>query len=226
MAKIILAGGGNKNQSKHLDQLLVKWIPKDKPLLYIPIAMPEKKHSYDECYKWIMSIFKPIGFDNIHLLTNLIGISLKKLKNYGGIYIGGGNTYDILDSIRVAGFAKKLNNYIEGGNPVYGGSAGACIMGKNILISSDNNKTNLSNYEGLDIIHGHSIYCHYNISHDSTIKNYMNKYNISVVAIPEDSGLVLDNERIYAYGKHGITLFNKKGKRFYPNHTLLLSSKF
>jgi len=54
-------------------------------------------------------------------------------KTIETIYIGGGNTFKLLKELKESGFDKELLKFIKEGKPVYGGSAGALILGKNIL---------------------------------------------------------------------------------------------
>ncbi|MEK4670125.1 Type 1 glutamine amidotransferase-like domain-containing protein [Niallia sp. FSL R7-0271] len=118
----------------------------NKPLLYIPIAM-DGAIPFDECYKWINSVFKPLGIQEITMWTDLSNKTLEDLKQFSAIYIGGGNTFSLLNAIQISKLDKVLEEYIENEGVIYGGSAGAIILGANITCSHmDANKTNLQNF--------------------------------------------------------------------------------
>ncbi|MEX2460688.1 MAG: Type 1 glutamine amidotransferase-like domain-containing protein [Paenibacillaceae bacterium] len=88
-----------------------------------------------------------------------INVPNEDLKEYSSIFIGGGNTYKLLHEIRKARFDEVLNSFIDEGGIVYGGSAGAIILGKNIQTCShlDINDINIADFEGLNKFNGYSI---------------------------------------------------------------------
>lgn len=48
--KLFLCGGGSGSQLEIAYKKIAKVMQKDKPILYIPLAMDENK--YDSCYNW------------------------------------------------------------------------------------------------------------------------------------------------------------------------------
>ena len=50
MIKLYLSGGGNKENSKLMDQYFVKTIGVERTVIYIPIAIDQSKHPLNECY--------------------------------------------------------------------------------------------------------------------------------------------------------------------------------
>src|SRR3989338_1581391 len=135
MGTLFLAGGGSEKDSYALDKKFIEKIPKDKPLLYIPLAM--EKFSYEECFQWIRKVFSQFHFTNIVMLMD----SKKKinLQEFGAIYIGGGNTFKLLSILKNSYLFESLKSYFQKGGIIYGGSAGAIVLGKNILTSPDKN---------------------------------------------------------------------------------------
>lgn len=49
--QLILCGGGEGEQNTQANQRLNEIIDHTKPILYIPLAMDEIEHPYDECYE-------------------------------------------------------------------------------------------------------------------------------------------------------------------------------
>jgi dipeptidase E len=216
---LILSGGGDAPDSKPLDNLLISQIPAGKKLLYIPIAW--KSANFDECRKWFKSTFANLGFNNFEMTTDLSHISYSDLDEYGGIYLGGGNTYSLLHDLRSTGFEKTLRQFIESGQPVYGGSAGAIIFGKSIDTAAfgedaDENAVGLSNTNGFNLVQGHAIQCHYKNDQDYEINNFVAKQNIPVIALSERSGLHVTGDGIIVTGFEPAYLFSKNGKSDYP----------
>lgn len=217
MVRLILAGGGDAPDSKAVDEFFIKLIPKGKVILYIPIAMTLSEEGYDECYEWIQSTFKPLNFTDIVMWTDLHNKRYEDLEPFGAIYIGGGNTFSLLNELRKTGFIALLKKYITNDGLVYGGSAGAIILGKNIETSTlgkfvDENKINLTNTSGLNYVNGCNIHCHYDNRYDKEMFDYIEKHNSKVIAIPEKSGLFIENSKMMAIGFEPIFLF-KNGKK-------------
>ena len=54
---------------------------------------------------------------------------LSALAEAGGLHIGGGNTFRLLDELRRAGAGAALTA-LASGMPIYGGGAGAAVLGR------------------------------------------------------------------------------------------------
>jgi len=188
--KLILSGGGKGKTTKKLDELFKKLVLNGK-VLYLPQARKEKE--YSKCLEWVKK--------NIHENAE-INLTVKNLKKYKGIFIGGGNTFKLLHELKE--LFEKLRKF---DGIIYGGSAGAAIFGKSIITCSDSdeNKVKLKNLNGLNLVNGYSIYCHYT-NQDEFIK----KLNMKVIALPESSGLFID-DKIKVIGKAFV--FDKEKKK-------------
>jgi dipeptidase E len=221
---LILSGGGNAKKSKNIHKLLISYIhptkktlakslhPTDR-LLYIPIAMPLKERSYVQCYDWLHDTFKMLGFENIDMWTDLSNRKLSDLKRYEAVYIGGGNTYYLLSEMKRNRFDRLLLQYAKEGGIIFGGSAGAIILGKDIETSHDKNEAKLKDLSGIDIIQGNSIWCHYQYSEDKAIFAYVKKHGIPVIAIPEESGVIVKNGKLSTQGSKKVFLFTADKKQ-------------
>jgi len=67
--EVLLAGGGDRDDSWLLDERLVEQVGTDTPLGYVPVAMPAEK--YPDCYQWITSVFERHGLPQIEMMTDL-----------------------------------------------------------------------------------------------------------------------------------------------------------
>lgn len=211
MINLFLSGGGDKEQIDIIDKEFVKALDLDMPLLYIPIAM-QGEIPYEDCYKWIHSVFNPLGITEIEMWTDLEAKSPEDLKEFSSIYIGGGNTFYLLNTFRATGFDEILKEYIDKKGIVYGGSAGAIIFGRDILTAShmDPNHTSLKTFEGFNYIDNYSVWCHYETSNDSLIKEYANKYGFPVLALPEETGIVISEGKLRVIGSSPAHIFKNE----------------
>lgn len=219
---IYLSGGGDAKATIDIDYCFVKNISNNE-ILYIPIAMERDLIGYEACYDWLVNTISRHSEDFIDISMIL---NLKECKNidfFSAVYIGGGNTYKLLKEINDSGFSVILKRYVQNGGIVYGGSAGAIILGKNIsTVSEENIKYNYNFNDGLSLIGDYSIICHYQENKNKQIIEYLKKYNNPVLAIPEGAGLMIKDDSMTVIGKNPITVFKKNGilENIAPNATL------
>ena len=209
--KLILVGGGSENQSKESDLLFTSLL-KNKNILYIPIAMHNGKYSYSDCYKWCSNMLSRYGDFNITMWDEekIEEHRYEDLLNYGGEFIGGGNTFYLLKTLKELGFDKSLKRLLtETDIPISGGSAGALIFAKTIETANslDPNNVNLKNLDGLNMINGNNIFVHYEQRWNSDISNYIKKSNQNIITIPENSGIFVDNRNISVIGEGDVKVF-------------------
>lgn len=204
-----LSGGGSEHDSKPLDLKFISSIRGSK-ILYIPVAMPKEVISYENCYDWITTTLTRLTekFLEIDMLTDFSNVNFESIKNYSAIYIGGGNTYKLLQELQKNNFIDILNQYIAQGGIYYGGSAGAIIVGNNIATVSEENDNNYNFEKGLNLLNGRSVFCHYNGSQDEKIFQYVKKFNIPVFALPEKTGFYCHDGEVNIIGGESAYLFN------------------
>jgi len=209
MKQLILSGGGDAPDSKKLDTLLIKLL-NHKPLLYIPVAW--KTGDFESCIKWFTQTFSALGFTSFETWTDLTDKNYEQLDKFGGIYFGGGNTFLLLSKLRESGFDKALYKFIESGRPVYGGSAGAIILGKDIATASigkdsDSNDIGLENLSGFGLLDTYSIQCHYEPDQEDEMQKFVNENNCKVIALPDKAGLYVKGDEIKVLGTEPAVVF-------------------
>ena len=210
---LFISGGGGSKDSFLLDKLFLERIDQKRKILYIPIAMEVDYLGFESCYDWIIKTISDIAenFIDIDMWTDLNSKSWDDIKNFGAIYIGGGNTFKLLNYLADTGFILLLKKYINSGGIVYGGSAGAIIMGKSINIVEEENDKNYKQSNGLNLFFGTSIICHYKNTLDTKIINYAKESIEGIIALPEKTGLLLFNSEISVIGYEPAYFFDTKG---------------
>jgi dipeptidase E len=211
--RLFLAGGGNEKRSFGVDEIFLKEVSK---ILYVPLAWPGD--NFGGCLKWFTSAMSMHKQIEIEMLTD--PQKDVELQNQDAVYVGGGNTFKLLKSIREGGFGKKLLDYHNSGGTVYGGSAGALIWGADINIAkicadADANQVGLKDTSGFDALHGLDVQCHYLPDQLTKHQKYIRESGRSVVAIPEESALLLEDGRMMVIGSKPITLITKIWSREY-----------
>lgn len=206
MSKIFLSGGGSKEYSASLDRQFVGHLKTGKILIYVPVAMDEERHQ--KCLEWFESIFKPLHCDKIAMLTDL-NCPLP-LNNISGIYMGGGHTGRLLDKIISAGFDKYLYTAATKGIPIYGGSAGAIVLGDTIITAPKEEHSD-SRFVGMQMLNGYSVVCHHDSEDYTDIKNLAKVIDCPLLVLSKYSGAVIIDGGITTIGSRPIVL-SKNGE--------------
>ena len=216
MERLILSGGGSGEQTREIDETFAKMLDKSKPLLYIPIAMDENIHPYAECLDWLKLTFDKFGVNKYEMWVEKDLQKFKKIniKDFGGVYIGGGNTPYLLKTLKESPAWVFLKNAI-GKIPIYGGSAGAIIFAKTIIPSlcEDENEVGLKNFFAMNKLGDYELWCHYSKNEEKWIKQFTERYNLKkMILLPEETGLIVSLRTAEIIGKKGAFLV-KDNKR-------------
>lgn len=221
---IILGGGGSNEQTIISNKLFESLIDPTKPILYIPLAM--KPHRYDDCLVWINGgEFSNIKRGEFVMVRDAADMRNHKLTDYAAVFIGGGNTYHLLQRLKDSGAFQQIKEYLDNGGVVYGGSAGAIIFGKDVdaCLYMDTNDLNLVDTSGFNMLFGCSFTAHYtnqDVAKHKAATDYLTQYSYKepVVALPEEDALYTDGNIVKVVGTRPWYVFNGgKTTRLEPN---------
>ncbi len=222
--KLILVGGGSEEQSKNSD-LLFTTLLQNKNVLYIPIAMHNGKYSYEDCFKWCSNMLNKYGEYKVAMWDEetIRDHKYEDILSFGGVFIGGGNTFYLLKTIKEFGLDKSLTRLLnETDIPISGGSAGALIFAKTIETANslDPNNVNLGNLDGINMINGNNLFVHYEDKWDKDILQYNKQSNTNVIAIPENSGIFVNDGVISVIGEGDVKVF--PGGKIYKKNSIII----
>ena len=204
--KLILNGGGIGNKVADARSLLNNLIDNNKKILYIPFAWPDS--SYSGCLEFMIKELSDINKKEIDMVKSTDELMNKNFNDYACIYIGGGNTYKLLNDLKISGAFNKIKKYLlDEDGIVYGGSAGSIIFGKDLdsCNTDDENEVGLIDNTGFDMINGYSLLCHYTNREEERTelsKKYLLELSKdkSIYAIPEEDTIFVDNNKIIFIG--------------------------
>ncbi len=207
--KLYLSGGGSGKQNLYAYINFFKSINKNKPILYIPLALNCNK--YNECYKWFKKEIEYFNFTNFEMVTSSIELSKLNLNNYSSLFIGGGNTYKLLKELQENSNLEKIKNFLLNDGIVYGGSAGAIIFGKDIDGCLLTDKKIDIDTKGLNFLNNYSLLCHFNKSNLKLNENYLKEYSKmnKLIFLPEEDVIVITDKKIRIIGNKEYCLFYK-----------------
>lgn len=204
--KLILNGGGVGKSVESARQLLSCLIDNSKKILYIPFAWLDT--TYDGCLEFMTDELSDVDKAGIDMVKTPEELMDKDFNHYACLYIGGGNTYKLLNDLKTSGAFDKIKKYLlEYNGIVYGGSAGAIIFGKDLdsCNTDDENEVGLVDNTGFDMINGYSLLCHYtNRGFEKTelSRKYLLELSKTkpVYAIPEEDTIFVDGDKIEFIG--------------------------
>ena len=189
-ATLYLGGGGGAEDSARLDTIFFNTLPATGRILYVPLAMDSG--NYTGGLEWFTSVVR-LYSDTIaiEMLNDQTGKNII-LDDYDAVYIGGGNTFKLLDNVLKYGLDKKLITFMKSGKPVYGGSAGAIIMGRSIKTAAAmDERGDYKQEDGLNLLQGVCVACHWPETSEH-VKKVAKENKFKVYCIPENCGLIFD----------------------------------
>lgn len=195
--KLFLGGGGDADSTIDFDAQFFFELPRQASLLYIPIALRRESIGRESCIDWFSALVtkhaegKEINFEIVLENTQVI-----LLNKFDAVYIGGGNTYHLLHFIQESGMGGRLTEYVQGGGMIYGGSAGAIVLGKDIRTAEEENDRGSACHHGLNMLGGMSVLCHYQDLMKDRAVSLAVSLRSSILAIPENSGIIWIGDRI------------------------------
>jgi dipeptidase E len=218
MKKMILASTSTIHGSGYLEYLhptLEGHLKDVETVTFIPFARPGGI-SYDRYTDAVRNSFAKINI-------KVIGIHTYKdmkdaLLNSEAIFIGGGNTFELLNQLYQQQLLVPLKNTIENGIPYLGTSAGSNICGLNIKNTNDMPIIYPPSFEALAII-PFNINAHYldplkgskhmGETRETRIKEFHVFNETPVLGLREGSWISVEGDKISLKGKHTARLFNK-----------------
>lgn len=199
--KAFICGGGSGEQTRRALHRLNEVIRHDLPCLYIPLAMEETQ--YDSCYEWIAGELSGVEIPGIKMIRSAEELARKCLADYSFLFIGGGNTFKLLNEIRRVRMFEPIRKYLQDGGTVFGGSAGAIIFGEDLesCALDDQNEVGLEDTEGFDVLGGISFLCHFTNrtpEHDQRSEEYLLEISDhrKTYALPEEDTLFLNGDHL------------------------------
>ena len=222
MKKMLLASTSTIYGQKYLKYLhdeIKNLFSGCKKILFVPYARPSGI-SHLEYTEKAKNVFKILNLEIIDYTNEDLRESLEKCD---GIFIGGGNTFLLLDKLYQYSLIDILKNKIDSGIPYLGTSAGTNICGITIGTTNDMPIVHVKSLEALGIIdfniNPHYLdpidgFEHMGESRETRI-NEFHKFNDQfVIGLREGSYLQVEGDDIYLKGLKHAVIFKKENEKF------------
>lgn len=187
-----LGGGGTSQQEAALWRAMLAQRPR---ILYWPFALNGSMLRGAE--DWLRASLHCYQPDlDVHTWTRLDGHQQADMAAFDLLFIGGGNTFDLLAHIRAQEALDWVRAFMAGGGALYGGSAGAILAGASIAIAAwhDQNTTQLTqaaDLSGLSLLGRHAVLPHYTPDMHDKAQDWSARHSTDLLGIPETSGLIV-----------------------------------
>lgn len=230
---IYLGGGGSEHDESrvwdaafHPGQRIVVW----------PQAQPA--HRWAGTLSWVQTALTARGSspDAVTLGTEALGPD-HGLATADALVIPGGNTFTLLAHLRQHDLLPRVRAFLSRGGVVYGGSAGAVIMGRDVGVVEgpaeeglDENREGMGRdfLDALDALGGCVVFPHYDggARWERHCGSWARERGVTVLGIPERGGLVVDvdvDEReaggwAESVGPEEVRIFGRDGSvRMWPD---------
>ena len=218
MKKLIIASTSTIHGSGYLEYLLPElktFFAGIDDLLFIPYARPGGI-SYDGYSKIASTVFSMIGIKikGIHQFED----AQEALENAQAIFVGGGNTFVLVNELYKQDLMQILKEKVNAGTPYLGTSAGSNICGLTMQNTNDMPIVYPPSYETLEVI-PFNINAHYldpdptsthkGETRETRIKEFHTYNNIPVLGLREGSWLEVVGEETIIKGKLKARLFEQ-----------------
>lgn len=203
--KLMLIGGGNNGhgnsnyETKEIDEEIVKMTQKNKPIfLFIGLA----SNFSDSYYDIMKNIYKNLGCECLYLkkknIINNPNIVKEKIAKADIIYIGGGDSYKLVNTIKEYQIDKLLKEAITRNCIIAGISAGAILI-SNFGLSDYQILSKISNHydfvQGLKILNINICPHSNNQERIDQLKELIKNEPKKVIALEDGCALKLDDNK-------------------------------
>jgi dipeptidase E len=219
MKKLLVASTSTTYGGKYLEYILTEldnFFDSTEPIIFIPYARPGGI-THDKYTEIVRNSFKRIGKEviGLHKSDN----PKKTITNAKGIFVGGGNTFVLMNKMYELNLLEKLKSAILSGVPYLGTSAGSNLCGLTIGTSNDMPIVYPPSFAALGVL-PFNINPHYRDSNpeskhmgetrNTRIKEFHFFNDQPVIGLREGSYLKVNGDKITLKGKYNATIFEKE----------------
>lgn len=161
-------------------------------IIYWPFALPSHMIPYAD--KWLRSHLTALGagyaLETWQSLDQHQPAELK-LGDVELLFVGGGNTFRLLDHVRRHDFLEPVREYWRAGGDYYGGSAGAVLACDSVEIAAglDPNEPGLQDLAALGLLSGAAVLPHFTDEQLTEAGRFAAEHSTVVLGLPESTGL-------------------------------------
>jgi dipeptidase E len=213
--KIVLGGGGSAEAEAGVLAHFASLVRGGR-ILNLPWAQLDPAEP--RLHTWTESTLCPLGIRQVTTVSVVNTESSALLGSFDGIFIGGGNTFLLLNRLRDTGMATALVEFTRAGWPCYGGSAGAIVLGAHIGTCAhlDRNEVGLVDLAGINLCDDGAVWCHHHGRDTARITEFVHDTGVEVFSLPENGGLRIGSGTIGSLGDGEVSRWSRSGRARVP----------
>jgi dipeptidase E len=195
---IYLGGGGSAADESALWRSMLAGKSR---VVYWPFALPPERARTAE--EWLIRGFRELDADVVvETWTDLSHHVPDQLASAELLFVGGGNTFRLLDHVRRNGFIDAVGQFVDAGGDYYGGSAGALLALSDVSLAlhRDENDLDLSDLSALGLVRSFDVLPHFTVAQLGDAIAWSSERKRSLLGIPERSGVVVHAGRVEVAG--------------------------
>lgn len=205
--KLALYSGGDNVVNEKIDKELVKLLPANPSITYIPAV--SGKHEY--YFPIFQNYFAKYGITKTNFFLADKPFSeaqLNELLSSDAIYLSGGNTYSFLNTLKQKGLIPKIREFVNNDGVLIGVSAGSLLQTPNINLAAlpsfdcDENTVGLEDLDAIGLV-DFEFFPHYpnTQDYDNEIFEYSKSNGRPIYACPEGSGIIVKDDKPTFHGQ-------------------------
>jgi dipeptidase E len=191
-------------------------------ILFVPFAL----HDQVAYHAKAQARFQPLGIE-VDRLAEGAGAATA-LERAEGIFVGGGNTFRLLDRLQRSGVVELLRKRVLAGMPYLGASAGTVIAAPTIRTTNDMPIVEPRTLAALDLV-PFQINCHYldpdpgsrhmGETRETRLLEFLEENDLAVVGLREGGMIeVGDSGAVTLHGSAGARLFRRGSEPIEVGH--------
>jgi dipeptidase E len=185
-------------------------LPGRERILYWPFALSSP--ALDTASDWLAENLARYDYaGTFETWTTLRESDHSELYEFDLLFVGGGNTFQLLNEIQTYGFLEPVRTFVQRGGAYYGGSAGAVIACDDIAIAQghDPNDVGLSDLRSLGLIRHLAVLPHYLTTDMQAAQQWAQDHRTRLVGLPERTGLVVTPTTTLVVGQEPAWTFDR-----------------
>jgi dipeptidase E len=205
---LVLYSGGGSRENRRLIQENQRLLEgkKDPLVAFIPSDSEDAESDFLQFQRKFRTT-KIRRFLLVPIDQKLTKKKIQALFSADAIYLGGGNTFYFLKTLREKKLLAKLRSFSKKGGVLMGLSAGSILMTPSITtavvpsMDSDENGVNLKNWQGLNLVpFEFSPHYYFSKAGDQELLDYSKKCDHPIYACKDGEGIVVKNGRLHFIG--------------------------
>lgn len=215
MKRLMLLSNSSNFGSGYLDHAIepiIAFLGPIRRVVFVPFALTDAAGYVEKA----RSRFGQVGIAVTGLSADAAGASL--LESAEAVFVGGGNTFRLLDRLQRSGLLDALRRRSEGGMPYLGASAGTNIAAPTIKTTNDMPVIEPASFAALGLvpfqINPHYLDAdpasrHMGETREDRIREYLEENELPVVGLREGSWLHLEGRSLRLEGSADARIFRR-----------------